>query len=98
MGKVMNNTRVSIFAAAAVGGALLLAGCGTSSEGSRYNAQHGVAMDSQYPKQQPVDSGSPALASMAKEPEGEGKAAEGKGAEGKKLEEKAEVKGGKKAE
>ena len=79
----MNKTRVSILTAAAVCGALLLAGCGTSSEGSRYNAQHGVAFDSQYPKQHPTDSGSPALASMAKEPEGEGKAAEGKKMEGK---------------
>ena len=45
--------------------AVLLAGCGTSSEGSRYEDQHGVSKDSGYPKGEPKDSGSPALASSS---------------------------------
>lgn len=52
-----------LFAAALVSG-----GCGTSTEGSRYNAQHGVAKDSGYPwgaKQQ--DPESPALSALSKE-------------------------------
>lgn len=45
--------------------ATFLCGCGTSSEGSRYNAQHGVAQDSGYPKGTSKDSESPALASTS---------------------------------
>ena len=55
--------KTAIVASTAFVAAAFLTGCGTSSEGSRYNAQHGVAQDSQYPKGQPRDSDSPALAS-----------------------------------
>lgn len=63
--------------------AALLTGCGTSSEGSRYNAQHGVAQDSGYPSgAKPTDAESPALGGLPKEEKHEG-AAEHK-AEGEK--------------
>lgn len=40
----------------------LLAGCGTSSEGSKYQAENGVSPNG-YPAEEPKDAGSPALAS-----------------------------------
>jgi len=39
-------------------------GCGTSSSGSRYLMQHGVADSGYPPKGAPADAGSPALSSM----------------------------------
>lgn len=44
---------------------LTLTGCGTSTEGSRYQDQHGVAQDSRFPAGQPKDPESPALASSS---------------------------------
>ena len=45
-------------------GAAICAGCGTSSEGSRYLMQHGVS-DSGYPPQgSGTNTGSPAISSM----------------------------------
>jgi hypothetical protein len=41
----------------------LLAGCGTASSDSKYQAQHGVSPVNGYPAEAPKDAGSPALAS-----------------------------------
>jgi hypothetical protein len=41
----------------------LLAGCGTASSDSKYQAQHGVSPVNDYPAGNPKDAGSPALAS-----------------------------------
>jgi len=52
---------ITAFAAAA-----FLAGCGTSTAGSRHNTMNGVS-ESGYPGSQAKDSGSPALASSTEQ-------------------------------
>jgi hypothetical protein len=48
-------------------GAATCIGCGTSSEGSRYNMQHGISDSGYPPKGAGTDPGSPAISSMGQE-------------------------------
>ena len=61
-------TKTRIWAALALGiGALISIGCGTSTEGSRYLMQHGVADSGYPPKGSGTNTGSPAISSMGEE-------------------------------
>ena len=53
-------------------GALILVGCGTSTEGSRYLTMHGVSDAGYPPKGSGTDPGSPAISSMGGEVEEKG--------------------------
>lgn len=48
-------------------GAIVCIGCGTSSEGSRYNMQHGVSDSGYPPRGSGTNTGSPAISSMGEE-------------------------------
>lgn len=57
--------RNRILAALVLGvGILLAAGCGISTEGSRYNMQHGISDSGYPPKGSGTNPGSPAISSM----------------------------------
>jgi hypothetical protein len=76
---IWTNTR-TVAALAVCIGVVLCSSCGTSSEGSRYLMQHGVADSGYPPKGAGTDPGSPAISSM-----GEGVAEKGIEAEPAKV-------------
>ena len=63
---IWTNTR-TVAALAVCIGVALCSGCGTSSEGSRYLMQHGVADSGYPPKGGGTAPGSPAISSMGEE-------------------------------
>jgi hypothetical protein len=50
-----------------VGAVIFCTGCGTSTEGSRYQMQHGVSEAGYPPKGSGIDPASPAISSMGEE-------------------------------
>jgi hypothetical protein len=61
----MNKRTWAVLAVCA--GAVICTACGTSSEGSRYNMQHGVSESGYPPKGSGDNPGSPAISSMGDE-------------------------------
>jgi hypothetical protein len=57
-------------------GSLICAGCGTSTEGSRYQMTHGVSPNGYPPQGSGTNPGSPAISSMGEKVNSEGVEAE----------------------
>jgi hypothetical protein len=70
---MVNWKRKRFWAIAAIcAGVATLVGCGTSTEGSRYNMQHGLSESGYPPKGAGDNPGSPAISSMGDDVNGKG--------------------------